>query len=90
MNCIREGNRQAFIDRVNTEQYEDPSKIKTIKCPTLIQWGQHDHWVSLENAYKFNKDITNSKLIIYENAGHVPMEEIPEITGRDVLNFLLD
>ena len=87
---LREGNRQAFIDRVNTEQYEDPSKIKTIKCPTLIQWGQHDHWVSLENAYKFNKDITNSKLIIYENAGHVPMEEIPKITGRDALNFLLD
>ena len=87
---LREGNRQAFIDRVNTEQYEDPSKIKTIKCPTLIQWGQHDHWVSLENAYKFNKDIADSKLIIYENAGHVPMEEIPEITGRDALNFLLD
>ena len=52
--------------------------------------GQHDHWISLENAHKFNKDINNSKLIIYENAGHVPMEEIPVITGRDALNFLLD
>ena len=87
---LREGNRRAFIDRVNTKQYGDPSKIKTIKCPTLIQWGQHDRWVLLENAYKFNKDIADSKLIIYENAGHVPMEEIPEITGRDALNFLLE
>lgn len=87
---LREGNRQAFIDRVNTEIYKSTSKIKTIKCPTLIQWGKHDRWVLLENAYKFEKDISDSKLIIYENAGHVPMEEIPTVSGRDALNFLLN
>lgn len=87
---LRKGNRQAFIDRVNTEVYKDPSQIKTIKCPTLIQWGKHDRWVLVENAYKFEQDIPDSKLIIYEHAGHVPMEEIPEVTVKDALEFLLE
>lgn len=87
---LREGNRQAFIDRVKTEIYKDASKIKTIKCPTLIQWGKYDRWVLLEDAYKFERDIENSRLIVYDNAGHVPMEEIPQISGKDALQFLLE
>ena len=86
---LREGNRQAFVDRVNTEHYKDPSKIKTIQCPTLIQWGKHDTWVLPENAYKFDRDIPNSKLFMYKDAGHVPMEEIPLQSGQDALRFLL-
>ncbi len=86
---LRAGNRQAFIDRVNNIEYTDPSNIKTLKVPTLIQWGRMDEWVPLINAYKFQKDIAGSELIIYDNAGHVPMEEISEQTARDARAFLL-
>jgi len=87
---LREGNRQAFIDRVNNLEYTDPSLIKTIKTPTLIQWGKTDEWVPLANAYKFQEDIVGSKLIVYDNAGHLPMEEIPTRTAQDARAFLLN
>jgi len=87
---LREGNRQAFVDRVNNIEYTDPSYIKTITAPTLIQWGKTDEWIPLANAYKFQKDIVGSKVIVYDNAGHLPMEEIAEQSAADAKAFLVN
>jgi len=86
---LREGNRQAFIDRVYTHHTDQSSRIAEITCPTLIMWGDSDTWVQPENAEKFKRDIKNSELIVYKNVGHVPMEEAPEQTVKDALAFLL-
>ena len=50
--------------------------------------GDKDLLVPVENAYKFEKDLPNSILKVYENVGHVPMEEIPEQTAEDARSFL--
>ncbi len=86
---LREGNRQAFIDRVHAhrDSLEDAARIKLISQPTLILWGKDDIWIPLEYAYNFKRDIPNARLIIYEGVGHVPMEEIPEKTVRDAFEF---
>ena len=85
----RAGNRQAFVDRANITDQPDLSLFEQISCPTLIQWGRHDEWITVSDAELFKSYIKNSQVVIYENAGHVPMEEIPETTARDVRNFLL-
>ena len=85
----RVGNRQAFVDRANIEDRFDERLFENIKAETLIQWGRHDSWIPVADADLFHQYIQNSQVIIYENAGHVPMEEIPETTARDVRNFLL-
>ena len=84
---LREGNRQAFVDRVNDEELVDHKEIASIKTPTLIMWGAQDEWVPVKNAHKFAKDIEDAELIIYENAGHIPMEEIPEQSAMDTRKF---
>jgi len=86
---LRPGNRQAFVDRVQNHGATDISEIATIKNPTLLLWGKEDLWVDPSHAAKFDKDISNSKLIMYENVGHIPMEEIPERSATDVKTFLL-
>lgn len=88
--ALREGNRQAFIDRANIDFEDETDELLNISCPTLILWGKHDHWVQLEDAHVFEKKIKGSKLIVYENAGHVPMEEIPVESAKDVRQFLED
>lgn len=85
---LREGNRQAFIDRAKTTYEDQSERIKNIQCPTLIQWGAADEWIPVKHAQYFQRDIAKSQLIIYPEAGHVPMEEIPEKTRQDALNFL--
>ncbi len=85
---LRTGNRQAFSDRVRVIKYEAEEKVNKIKTPTLIQWGKYDNWVLPEDAEKFKNDIAESVVKYYE-AGHVPMEELPEETAKDAKDFLL-
>ena len=86
---LREGNREAFLDRVNAMIEPDPSDISTIKTPTLIMWGEKDEWIPVEDAYKFQKDIKDSEVVIYENVGHLPMEEKPLQSAKDARSFLI-
>ncbi len=86
---LREGNRGAFIARVRTPRTtENLSKLGRIASPTLVLWGEADLWIPVENGRKFARDIPGAKLVIYKGAGHVPMEEIPELSVRDALDFL--
>jgi len=85
---LRPGNRQAFADRVRVIHYEAEGKTNSIKTPTLIQWGEYDKWILPEDAEKFKKDIEGSEVKYYP-AGHVPMEEMPVETAKDVKEFLL-
>ncbi|WP_296378000.1 alpha/beta hydrolase [Winogradskyella sp.] len=80
--ALREGNRQAFIDRAKTDFKLGDSKqidiLKGIKTETLIIWGENDLWIPLDNGKRMNSLMKNSKLNIIKNSGHVPMEENPE------------
>ncbi|CAM1354302.1 alpha/beta fold hydrolase [Tenacibaculum insulae] len=86
---LREGNRQAFVDRFNMKSPESSyAKIKTIKQPTLILWGAEDLLIPIENAYQFQRDLPNNKLVILSSLGHTPMEENPQESLKPVLAFI--
>ncbi|MFD0861218.1 alpha/beta fold hydrolase [Sungkyunkwania multivorans] len=86
---LRQGNRQAFIDRARTKGGGSYVRIGEIQNPTLILWGKEDIWIPVENAKRFHEDLPNSNLKIYDEVGHVPMEEIPRKSAMDVKDFLL-
>lgn len=62
--------------------------ITEIEQPTLILWGRHDNWIPVETANRFHEDLTNSELYIFDDAGHLPQEEIPEKTALQMHGFL--
>jgi pimeloyl-ACP methyl ester carboxylesterase len=39
-------------------------------------------------ADQFAATLSNNTLVVYEDVGHAPMEEIPERSAADVVNFL--
>jgi len=84
----REGNPEAFFRLVNGKFKDDTLKLKKIKNETLIIWGEQDKWVPMNNAFKFKDSIPNSDLVIYDDLGHIPMEEAPDATAEDILEFL--
>lgn len=86
---LRPGNRQAYIDRIAQPQEAAPQRLARLDAPVLIQWGEHDRWIPLEDARRFEAILPHARLIIYNDAGHVPMEEIPERTAADARAFLL-
>lgn len=62
--------------------------VKTIKRPTLIVWGRHDGLLPLSDGERFNKDIAGSKLVVFEECGHVPNFEKPAEFNSAVITFL--
>jgi len=87
---LRGGNRQAFIDRFSAKKDPDAYKrISQIQQSTLILWGDQDELIPVEKAKRFEKDLPNDTLVILENAGHVPMEEIPERSLDALRSFLV-
>ncbi len=85
----RAGNRQVLIDRTKTPRKNRSGLIKNIQHPTLIMWGDKDIIIPVSNAQKFHQDLPNSELVIYENVGHLPMDEVGAQSAKDVRQFLL-
>lgn len=59
-----------------------------IKVPTLILWGRHDQVVPLANGERLHRAIAGSQLVIIENAGHIPHEEVPDAVRQPLADFL--
>jgi len=86
----REGNFHTILELLRYRKDGDTSLIKTIQCPTLIVYGKHDNIIPYEHAYRFQRDVPNNKLIIYEDCGHIPMVEKAEQLERDFRAFVAD
>jgi pimeloyl-ACP methyl ester carboxylesterase len=86
---LREGNRGALKDRFEqTLPGVLANKIQTINVPTLILWGKKDRLIPLKFGLKFEQEIANSQLIVFDDLGHVPHEEDPQATVLAVKQFL--
>ena len=90
--ALREGNRQAFVDRAKLDFKQDSlstiERLKSIQNPTLIIWGEQDDWIPLTCGKAMNENIPNSTLKVLKNSGHVPMEENPKESLQILENFL--
>jgi pimeloyl-ACP methyl ester carboxylesterase len=62
--------------------------VKTIKRPTLIVWGREDGLTPLVDGERFNKDIAGSKLVVFDECGHVPNIEKASQFNAAVIKFL--
>jgi len=91
--ALRTGNRKAFIDRAKTDfkigVKTNLEKLKNLKTPTLLIWGAQDSWIPIDNGRRMDNLLPNSKLVILENSGHVPMEENP-VESLAFLNAFLN
>lgn len=93
----REGNRSAFIARSagsrmvreSLTALPEPVPISRLPMPVLIQWGAKDTWIPIGVGERLHQAMPGSEWIVYPDAGHAPMEEIPSESVADVIRFLL-
>ncbi len=86
----REGARKLFMFIENMSTFSSYSwAISEIKQPTMIMWGGRDTWIPTEEMTRnWKRDLPDAELVIFENAGHIPMEEIPGETVITAIKFL--
>ena len=83
------GNRAATLKRFRTPRDSFlVDNANRITAPTLILWGDQDMLTPRDMGDAWNAAIRGSKLIVFRNVGHVPMEEVPEQSARAVREFL--
>ena len=85
---LHDGNRIATKYRVQSYDTTLAETMDRIVQPTLILWGSEDRLTPLAMGYSFDAGIPNSRLHVFEGAGHIPMEEIPAESAAVARNFL--
>jgi pimeloyl-ACP methyl ester carboxylesterase len=91
----RTGNRLAMMKifrllmQFNRDElHATPAQIAAIKAPTLLLWGACDRWISPSHVPLWQCDLPSIKVQVYAGVGHIPMEEIPQRSAADTLQFL--
>ncbi|MFT4886666.1 MAG: pimeloyl-ACP methyl ester carboxylesterase [Pseudohongiellaceae bacterium] len=87
---MREGTRSAILGRTGSynDERDQPQDLSVLNQPTLIMWGAQDAVIPVSVAAQFEEILPNSTTVIYQDLGHIPMEEDPARTAADVLLFL--
>lgn len=93
MNRIPVEQRTFFIaDAQPTNPLDPPAvtRLQDIDCPVLVVIGALDHPEVLRAGNLMAATLSNTRMSLVENAGHVPSYEQPDIFNRLLLSFLTD
>ena len=83
--CARGAGKPGFVDALDAlTSYDFRDRLPDIEAPTLIVWGDSDMLVPVEDADEFERLIPQSRTVIFDDTGHVPMLERP-LTFNDLL-----
>ncbi|MDO9115633.1 MAG: alpha/beta hydrolase [Polaromonas sp.] len=85
---LRAGNRHALGRRMDQGYTGQLADLKGLAMPTLILWGGRDRLIPPEFGQRFARDIAGSRLVVFDDLGHVPHEEDPGRTVAVVKTFL--
>lgn len=84
-----EGSRAAMMARFAESSREtDPLPVERLTMPAFVLWGEQDRLIPPDYGRALAARLPDASFISYADAGHVPMEEIPERSVADVRRFL--
>ena len=90
--CVESGRKTSFQAAENAliafKKWNGVSDLKNIKNETLIIWGDQDKSYSFNQTKILEKEIKNSKLVIFKGCAHNVHLEQPDLFNITVKNFL--
>lgn len=63
-------------------------RLRSIKVPVLLIWGNKDMMIPIEYAKEFTASIPDCEFVIMDGCGHTPYQERPSEFSKIVLGFL--
>jgi pimeloyl-ACP methyl ester carboxylesterase len=70
--------------------YDILDRLEDVQVPTLIVWGRNDHVVPPNDAIGYGHRLRNSRTVIFDKTGHLPMAERPVRFNRVLETFLAE
>lgn len=65
-----------------------PELLSAITVPTLVMHGEDDNLIPVEHGRNFAAAIPGAQLMVYPGVGHLPQEEIADLSAGDLRAFL--
>ena len=63
-------------------------EIEFIDQPTLLLWSIDDPFGGIQTAQYFKTKLKNALLVPFENSGHLPWLDKPEIHAEEIKKFI--
>lgn len=82
------GHRVILTRRAGGGATVTPETFAAIRTPTLVMVGLKDQVIPAERSRAFASAIPGAQLVTYPEGGHVPMEQMPDESVRDLRTFL--
>jgi pimeloyl-ACP methyl ester carboxylesterase len=70
--------------------YDFQERLQRVRVPTLIVWGRNDRVIPSADALEFERHLSDSRLVVLERTGHVPMAERPVRFNRLLEQFVAE
>ncbi|MQA74298.1 MAG: alpha/beta fold hydrolase [Solirubrobacterales bacterium] len=82
---------QAFAEALGSlAGYDFLDRLEEVEVPTLITWGRADNVVPPADALEYGRLLNNSRTVIFDETGHLPMAERPVRFNRLLGQFLAE
>lgn len=81
---------QSILDTDLFETIDYTDRLSEITIPSLVLWGRHDMVVPIGFAQEAFDNLGSSEkeLVIFENSGHSPMYNEPDLFADQVIQFI--
>jgi pimeloyl-ACP methyl ester carboxylesterase len=68
--------------------YDFRDRLDDVRVPTLIVWGERDSIIPIRDADEYERLIDDSRKVVMEDCGHIPMAERPQAFNDVLVDFL--
>lgn len=85
--AMRDGNRNAFVRRMQQLDKDPVLQPEQVEVPTLILWGKDDALLLIEQLEGF-RGMKNMQAIVYPGVGHTPQDEVAVQSVHDAIQFI--
>ncbi|HZL01308.1 MAG TPA: alpha/beta hydrolase [Caulobacteraceae bacterium] len=82
------GHRDILLSIQGGDEGASAATLAGIHTPTLVMVGEKDALIPPADGKALAAAIPGAKLVVYPDAGHVPMEQIPARSAADLKSFL--
>jgi pimeloyl-ACP methyl ester carboxylesterase len=82
------GHLRGLAQQMSQRGREDRIDPSQLPMPVLILWGEHDRVIPFERGEELAAEIPGARLEQIWSAGHLPLEEQPDVCNRLLEKFL--
>ena len=83
-----------FLDKIfwtladEATEHTVTDRLSEISVPTLVVWGRHDRVLDVSCTEAMAANIPDNRIVIFEDAGHIPMIEKPADAASHQLELI--